>query len=577
MLLSVPLRFLIPLVLTIFSLSVTSLGYLVIREQMKMSIEETSISYAELELNKLQLLTEQTLRKNNLPLIEQLHAGKITEEDLLQLIIIDPDQQIIASTQLDQIGQPWRRAATSIDTAIADKVILERSYHVHSSNHSEVINAYSSLCPESDNSSGKIYQCGLIYYQLDLKQRMARGTNWLVKQTMYIGVASALAIITLIIGLHFAITRRVTLVQNVLSRWASGERHIKVEIDGNDEIADISRNINELLTQFADDEENLIYNQQLTKAIIQSANYSMITTDENGVIKTMNNTAQRILGYSEKELAGIKTPGIFHDKTEVIQRAEELSLELDEIIEPGFEAFVAKARRGGFDEHNWTYIRKGGTRFTVRLSVSAILNHDGELSGFLGIAHDISAELKSAEKLENMAYYDQLTQLPNRVLYRDRLEQAIRQAKRIESQVAVLFLDLDKFKYVNDSYGHEVGDRLLVQVADMLRHCTRESDTVCRLGGDEFTIILGNVHARHQRRDISRICQKIINMIYQPIFVDEREINIGVSIGIAIYPDDGTSITQLNKAADMAMYAAKDAGRGCFYFYSAGLDLNEKN
>ena len=569
---SFPLRIMIPVTLSLLCVLMTSAGYLLVYNQMQVSIKAAAGSETKLELNKLQLLVEDALHKNNLPLIEQLHAVKSVEDDLTDLIIVSPEQTIIAAIQLSQLNKSWQTAKTNINHQLANQVMTERSFFVDADDAAGKINGYTSLCPDAFSFD----HCGFIYYQLNLEQRYQTGLSWLQKQIFYIASASVIGIIILVIALSLIVTRRVAHLQDVLVRWGKGERHIRVELSGRDELADIAENVNELLSQFAEDEESLIYNQQLTDAVIQSANYSMITTDINGIITSMNATAQRMLGYNEYELKELKTPGIFHDRDEVIQRARELSEELNEIIDPGFESFVAKARRGGIDEHNWTYIRKGGTRFKVRLSVSAILNHDGELRGFLGIAHDISEELKTAEKLENMAYFDQLTQLPNRVLYRDRLEQAILQAKRIESQVAVLFLDLDKFKFVNDSYGHEIGDRLLVEVAKILRQHTRDSDTVCRLGGDEFTIILSNVHERHQQRDISRICEKIIEAIYQPIIIDDKEISIGVSIGIAVYPHDGTSIPKLNKAADLAMYAAKDAGRGCYHIYSPELDLEQK-
>jgi diguanylate cyclase (GGDEF)-like protein len=163
------------------------------------------------------------------------------------------------------------------------------------------------------------------------------------------------------------------------------------------------------------------------------------------------------------------------------------------------------------------------------------------------------------------------------MLYHDRLNQSIAFAERQKSHFSIFFLDLDKFKFVNDNYGHEVGDKLLVRVADILTHCVRKSDTVARLGGDEFTVILPGLDSHYDKIAVGLIAEKIINKLAEDILIDGHILQIGASIGIAIYPQHGTEAIALNKHADIAMYQAKDHGRSQYSFYDPKQDTTLAN
>lgn len=165
------------------------------------------------------------------------------------------------------------------------------------------------------------------------------------------------------------------------------------------------------------------------------------------------------------------------------------------------------------------------------------------------------------EQVTHLAHHDGLTGLPNRTLFYDRLNQAIARAKRDKESVAVLFLDLDGFKKINDTLGHAIGDALLIKAAKRIQSCVRESDTVARMGGDEFTAILCNVG---NGKEI--VAQKILDTIRQPFILADQSCSVGVSIGIAIYPDSGGNAEDLMKVADTAMYLAKDSGKNCYRF-----------
>ena len=172
------------------------------------------------------------------------------------------------------------------------------------------------------------------------------------------------------------------------------------------------------------------------------------------------------------------------------------------------------------------------------------------------------------QRIHHMAYHDPLTGLPNRALMQDRLRHAINLAQRDLVQVAVMFLDLDRFKVVNDTLGHEVGDLLLKNVAERMQASLRQTDTVARLGGDEFVIIMECIAELACCRDIAN---SIIQRISAPFNIQGHDIHVGTSIGIALYPQDGTDAYSLVKHADMAMYVAKNAGKGTYRFYCAGM------
>ncbi len=181
---------------------------------------------------------------------------------------------------------------------------------------------------------------------------------------------------------------------------------------------------------------------------------------------------------------------------------------------------------------------------------------------------DISARKQTERELIQLAHYDTLTNLPNRALFRDRLTQALAQAHRSRGMLAIMFLDLDRFKLINDSLGHAMGDLLLKQVAHRLAACVRASDTVGRLGGDEFGILLGTLHSAS---DANLVAQKIGQSFSEPFRLDDSERYVTTSIGISLYPTDGHEEDQLIKAADSAMYRAKQTGRNNFHFFADQL------
>ena len=209
-----------------------------------------------------------------------------------------------------------------------------------------------------------------------------------------------------------------------------------------------------------------------------------------------------------------------------------------------------------------TAVRKDGTEFPIELSLSSVKTK-GKWSA-IGIVRDITERKRTEETIKHMAYHDNLTALPNRMLFVDHLNLELAHARRNRAALAVMFLDLDEFKDINDTLGHTLGDRLLKEIAARLMNTVRESDTVARLGGDEFTLLLpGNNDAE----SAAQVAHKILEEVRQPMTLDKNNLSITTSIGIALYPGDGDDAVTLLKNADAAMYHAKEQGRNNFQFY----------
>jgi diguanylate cyclase (GGDEF)-like protein/PAS domain S-box-containing protein len=208
---------------------------------------------------------------------------------------------------------------------------------------------------------------------------------------------------------------------------------------------------------------------------------------------------------------------------------------------------------------------KAGAISVVLMTISAVRDAAGELTHYVGVFTDITQKKESERRLEHLAHHDALTDLPNRSLFRDRLRQAIRKADRDGQALAVLFIDLDRFKEVNDTLGHVAGDRLLVEAARRITACVRNSDTVARLGGDEFTVVLQGVEDGDAAAGIAR---EVIDALAAPYDLGQTSVSLSASIGIALCPDDTEDPDALTDAADQAMYDAKALGRNRYSFHT---------
>lgn len=215
--------------------------------------------------------------------------------------------------------------------------------------------------------------------------------------------------------------------------------------------------------------------------------------------------------------------------------------------------------------------RKDGNLFVVMQTIAPIRDETGAITHYVAVHEDITQRKEAEARVHRLAHHDTLTDLPNRLLFFDRLEQSIARCRRDGSGLALMFLDLDRFKQVNDRLGHHVGDSLLRATAMRLRDCVRASDTVARLAGDEFTIILAGTHGLS---DIRLVADKVVAALGRPFELDEQVIQVGTSIGIAVFPGDGETGDALLRRADAAMYEAKRQGGGRWVFADGSGDLS---
>ncbi len=279
---------------------------------------------------------------------------------------------------------------------------------------------------------------------------------------------------------------------------------------------------------------------KLAATVFAGSSDGILITDSSARIVSVNQAFCAMTGYAESELLG-QPPSI-------LQSGYTTGEEYNRM----WESLNASGQwQGDIIDR-----MKNGTLIPMRASINRVKNTDNQLTHYVAIMSDISERKAEEEHLRHIAYHDPLTGLANRVLFNDRLEQAIKVASRNNTQFAILFLDLDKFKPVNDLFGHKIGDRLLQKVADRLTRSVRETDTVTRLGGDEFVILLENVSGLEI---VEKLLSQITDAIGKAYHIDDYDIEIGVSAGISIYPDHGTDAKALLHKADIAMYETKEA------------------
>lgn len=296
---------------------------------------------------------------------------------------------------------------------------------------------------------------------------------------------------------------------------------------------------------------------RILSSAVEQSHSGVVIADCSGVIEYVNPRYTQITGYSSAEAVG-RIAELMNNE----QLTDANNLTLQEAMQLGasWETFMVS-------------VRKNGDRFWQQVTASPILDELGALSHIVLNIEDISERVETQAQMEKLAFYDPLTGLDNRRLFRDRLEQGLKRVRRNRKSMALLFLDLDQFKRINDTLGHDAGDELLCAVAQRLRSCVREEDIVSRLGGDEFTILLSDIgHAEAA----SVVARKILLSLQTPITLGEQEITISCSIGITVAPEDSMNASVLMRNADLAMYRAKDQGRNNFQYFTDDMNIESQ-
>jgi len=279
---------------------------------------------------------------------------------------------------------------------------------------------------------------------------------------------------------------------------------------------------------------------------------SIVITDTRGFVEYVNPHFERTSGYAFADVVGQN-----FSLMQIKDRSKTECMRLWKTVTAG-KTWQSEVNS----------VRKDGSLYWENVTVSSLRDDEGQISHYIALKEDISLRKQAQEQVLYQAQYDSLTDLPNRSLMLDRLQQSILIARREKWLMALLFLDLDNFKSVNDTLGHKAGDALLKMVAKRLQESVRAMDVVARLGGDEFVVLLQDMH---DAENAAVIAEKIIHSLAEPFKIKTREVYIGCSIGISLFPEDGLNADQMLQYADMAMYRAKEAGRNNFQFFTTTM------
>ena len=306
-------------------------------------------------------------------------------------------------------------------------------------------------------------------------------------------------------------------------------------------------------------EEALFVERERAQVTLNSIGDGVITTDEQGKVTYLNPVAARMTGWSHDEASGRMLSDVFciidGDSREPTPNPMHIAFQQDKTL--------------GLP-HHCVLIRRDGFESAIADSIAPIHDQDGQVTGAVMVFRDVSESRVIELKLSHLAQHDPLTDLPNRTLLKDRLNQAVALARRHGNRVAVLFIDMDRFKHVNDSLGHAIGDKLLQDVGKRLMAAVRSSDTVSRHGGDEFVVVLPEIEQAHHA---ARHAEKIQAALSAPYAIAGHDLRVNISVGISIFPDDGHNAEALIQCADTAMYHAKENGRNTYWFFKPDMNV----
>ncbi|WP_028696196.1 sensor domain-containing protein [Pseudomonas cremoricolorata] len=298
---------------------------------------------------------------------------------------------------------------------------------------------------------------------------------------------------------------------------------------------------------------------RMAATVFEHSTSAILITDPAGYIVQANEAFSRVSGYAVSDVLD-QLPGML-----VVDSQQEAHLR-----------YVLKQlhQRGSWEGEVWLK-RRSGEHYPAWVGITAVFDDEGDLASYVCFFTDISERKASEQRIHRLAYYDALTHLPNRTLFQDRLYTALQQAQRNTSWVVLMFLDLDRFKPINDSLGHAAGDRMLKDMAERLLACVHDDDTVARMGGDEFTLLLQPRPSREASLTRAiHVAENILASLVRPFVLENREFFVTASIGIALSPQDGSELSQLMKNADTAMYHAKERGKNNFQFYQADMNAS---
>lgn len=380
--------------------------------------------------------------------------------------------------------------------------------------------------------------------------------------------------LALYLSLNYFVVNRIRALANATALVSPESWEVKVSEQGNDEISFLGRRFNIMLSKINDLVRGL--NENIAKlevanlksdrliTAIENSTSMVVILNKHWVLEYANACFWQTSGYSPSD-------NLSREEALLYRRGADNVPELRDIVAVLHDEHSNNAARQSDWRAEYLAQRKDSSTFWLMQSVSGVFSASGELEYFIAVGQ-YSTDLKqNQQKIEQLAYYDHLTGLHNRVLFKEQLRTALHVCQRDKTHFALMYLDLDHFKHINDTLGHEAGDKLLVEVANRIKECLREEDVIARLGGDEFSVLLHQVGSAQYAYVVAN---KIIAALNRPLSLMGQEVVIGASIGITMLPDDSLQLDSLMKNADLAMYKAKEKGRNTFQFYTA--DMNDQ-
>lgn len=372
-----------------------------------------------------------------------------------------------------------------------------------------------------------------------------------------LGMAGLLFVLVIYfsIGAYYATTENIDTLARAAKALAGGRIHERVRLETRDELHQVGNSFNEMAQGFSLLLAARAEDERRHHSVIESAMDAMVQVDDRGCITDWNPQATRLFGWQREEALGQQVHDLLFPEDQ--RKPHKMGLQRFLLSTDG-----AQAQR----RFELSGVRRDGSVFPMELSTSVIKTEGGHLlSAFI---RDITEKKASEALIWRQANFDELTGLPNRRMFYNRLEQELKRAERARQTVALLFVDLDRFKEVNDTLGHRIGDALLVEAAKRIQGCVRDCDTVARLGGDEFVIVLDRVDGTPV---VDRIASQILERLAEVFKLDKEVAFVTASIGVTFYPQDATRIEDLLKDADQAMYLAKASGRNRFSYFTPEL------
>jgi len=493
------------------------------------------------------------LAKKSLTKDEKIALQQCVRDLDLALVSLNSNVQKVAT--LSPILAPTLLANFKTITDVSHQLINIVEYDIYNQHFSTPPIEFITLATELINQGySSLYQSLLPESQQLLTEKISHA-----KQTLFttLTIAAFTLLITLyfVIGHYLSFSDNMKIIQNASNNFAQGHTSEHITLATHDELAQISESFNTMVDGFnnllADSHQSALR----TQTIINTALDAVVQINQDGIISDWNQQAEVIFGWAHSEVIGKKL-------SEIIVPEQYRQAHID-----GLKHYLKSGNKKVIDTRlEITALHRDGHEFPIELGISHIRIKDGhEFSAFI---RDITEKKQSDELIWSQANFDTLTGLPNRQMFHCRLEQELKNATRSKTTLALMFLDLDHFKQVNDSLGHIMGDLLLKETAQRITSCIRDTDTVARLGGDEFTVILPDLASF---LDAEQIAKHIIHQLALPFHLDNEVVHISTSIGITLFPNDAVTSSNLIINADQAMYQAKHNGHNGFSYFTQSM------